>query len=80
MIQGGGTCRALIFPLQILNTPLDFTKKNGSGGESIYGGTFEDENFDMDLDVEGYVSLTSRIERGLMFYQTPCYGKQGSPY
>lgn len=36
----------------------DFTKRNGSGGESIYGGTFADERLEGDgteLDREGYV-------------------------
>lgn len=37
-----------------LRVRVDFTKKNGTGGESIYGGTFEDENFDLPLDAEGY--------------------------
>ncbi|KAF7789807.1 hypothetical protein EIP86_000753 [Pleurotus ostreatoroseus] len=33
----------------------DFTKRNGTGGESIYGGTFPDEDLSRPLDAEGYV-------------------------
>jgi cyclophilin family peptidyl-prolyl cis-trans isomerase len=35
----------------------DFTKRNGSGGESIYGGMFEDERLEGDgteVDSPGY--------------------------
>jgi peptidyl-prolyl isomerase G (cyclophilin G) len=32
---------------------LDFTKLNGSGGESIYGGTFADEDLSRPLDSHG---------------------------
>lgn len=39
---------------------IDFTKRNGTGGESIYGGTFGDEDLSMPVDKEGYViSCTS---------------------
>lgn len=31
----------------------DFTKGNGSGGESIYGGTFADEDLTHPLDAPG---------------------------
>lgn len=31
----------------------DFTKRNGSGGESIYGGTFPDEDLTRPIDSEG---------------------------
>lgn len=31
----------------------DFTKHNGSGGESIYGGNFPDEDLIRPLDSEG---------------------------
>ena len=34
---------------------LDFTKRNGSGGESIYGQTFPDEDLSRELDDKGYV-------------------------
>jgi cyclophilin family peptidyl-prolyl cis-trans isomerase len=47
----------------------DFTKRNGSGGESIYGGTFEDERLEgegTDVDAAGYVywSCTRAAIRG----------------
>jgi cyclophilin family peptidyl-prolyl cis-trans isomerase len=38
----------------------DFTKRNGSGGESIYGGMFEDERLQgkgTEVDTAGYVYL-----------------------
>jgi len=38
----------------------DFTKRNGSGGESIYGGMFEDERLQgkgTEVDAAGYVYL-----------------------
>ena len=31
----------------------DFTKRNGSGGESIYGGMFPDEDLTRPLDAGG---------------------------
>jgi hypothetical protein len=33
----------------------DFTKKNGTGGESVYGGTFDDEDLTGVVDKEGWV-------------------------
>lgn len=57
----------------------DFTKRNGSGGESIYGGMFADERLEgegTEVDAAGYVFLFSdfrgkvaenlRFEEGLM--------------
>ncbi|KAF8313512.1 cyclophilin-like domain-containing protein [Cantharellus anzutake] len=38
----------------------DFVKKNGSGGVSIYGGTFEDENLDLDVDREGLLVMANK--------------------
>ena len=35
--------------------PIDFTKRNGTGGESIYGGPFADEDLTDPLDAEGSV-------------------------
>jgi len=36
----------------------DFTKRNGSGGESIYGAPFPDEDLSQPIDAEGYVIST----------------------
>ncbi|KAG9087720.1 cytochrome P450 monooxygenase 11, partial [Ceratobasidium sp. UAMH 11750] len=38
----------------------DFTKRNGTGGESIYGHPFEDENFDRDVDAGGLLVMANR--------------------
>lgn len=38
----------------------DFTKRNGSGGESIYGGTFADEDLTRDLDMEGLLCMANK--------------------
>ncbi|KAJ1307429.1 hypothetical protein OPQ81_001531 [Rhizoctonia solani] len=38
----------------------DFTKRNGTGGESIYGHPFEDENFNRDVDDEGLLVMANR--------------------
>ncbi|KAF9456342.1 cyclophilin-like domain-containing protein [Collybia nuda] len=38
----------------------DFTKRNGSGGESIYGGVFADEDFSLPLDSEGLLCMANR--------------------
>jgi cyclophilin family peptidyl-prolyl cis-trans isomerase len=37
----------------------DFTKHNGTGGESIYGHTFEDENFDIKHDKPYLLSMAN---------------------
>jgi len=54
----------------------DFTKKNGTGGESIYGGTFPDENLDLPLDSEGLLVMANRgpDTNGSQFFVTlrPC--------
>lgn len=44
----------------------DFTKRNGSGGESIYGGMFEDERLEgngTEVDSAGYVRMTLSLTR-----------------
>jgi peptidyl-prolyl isomerase G (cyclophilin G) len=38
----------------------DFTKRNGSGGESIYGGTFEDEDLSMPIDEAGLLVMANK--------------------
>jgi peptidyl-prolyl isomerase G (cyclophilin G) len=38
----------------------DFTRRNGSGGESIYGATFPDESFARKHTVEGLLSMANR--------------------
>lgn len=41
--------------LNCLFPSADFTKKNGTGGESIYGAPFEDEDLSRPIDSEGCV-------------------------
>ncbi|ORX85371.1 hypothetical protein K493DRAFT_85416 [Basidiobolus meristosporus CBS 931.73] len=38
----------------------DFTRRNGTGGESIYGGTFADESFRRKHDTHGLLSMANR--------------------
>ncbi|KAI9281702.1 cyclophilin-like domain-containing protein [Umbelopsis sp. AD052] len=38
----------------------DFTRRNGSGGESIYGATFPDENFKRKHTTHGLLSMANR--------------------
>ena len=38
----------------------DFINSNGSGGESIYGKTFDDENFKLKHDEKYLLSMANR--------------------
>lgn len=39
---------------------LDFTKRNGTGGESIYGGTFSDEDLQRPLESPALLCMANK--------------------
>ncbi|KAJ3744236.1 cyclophilin-like domain-containing protein, partial [Lentinula detonsa] len=76
MIQGGGQFSTFnLYSILHWNLP-DFTKKNGTGGESIYGGMFADEDLTRPLDSEALLCMANRgpNTNGSQFFITlrPC--------
>lgn len=65
-------------------TFADFTKRNGTGGESIYGGTFPDEDLRRPLDAEGLLCMANKgpNTNGSQFFVTlrECPHLNGEPH
>ena len=49
----------------------DFVNFNGTGGESIYGGTFEDEDFVLNHDRPYLLSMASKLKKKRIFILLP---------
>ncbi|KZP27394.1 hypothetical protein FIBSPDRAFT_818564, partial [Athelia psychrophila] len=60
MLQGGGKSYNVSHRRTFTNDPQDFTKRNGSGGESIYGGQFADEDLSRNLDSAGLLCMANK--------------------
>ena len=56
----------------------DFTKRNGTGGESIYGAPFADEDLSRPVDEPGSEVPFAFIAIANFSRQVACNGKQGS--
>lgn len=83
MIQGGGQSPLLYYHTSCSHTIADFTKRNGTGGESIYGGTFPDEDLRRPLDSEGLLCMANKgpNTNGSQFFVTlrECPHLNGEP-
>ena len=51
----------------------DFTNQNGTGGESIYGTEFADENFELKHEVPGLLSMANRGPNSKSFLRYFCF-------
>ncbi|KAG6899067.1 hypothetical protein C0993_001224 [Termitomyces sp. T159_Od127] len=60
MIQGGGTAPTHLHVFSKYQKRADFTKFNGTGGESIYGGSFADEDLERPLDAEALLCMANK--------------------
>jgi peptidyl-prolyl isomerase G (cyclophilin G) len=83
MIQGGGAVCVLI-TLNISHDHVpDFTKRNGTGGESVFGSPFPDEDLMQALDSKGFVlqkvalALTQRLPSIINPYSLLCMANKG---
>jgi hypothetical protein len=56
---------------------VDFTKRNGMGGESIYGSPFADEDLSHELDSHGYVASSHLPVSGARCPDRCCIGRDG---